>query len=398
MPAWRQILLSHDRFLSLSGISTFQKGQPVTEQLEKYWLDLIGVGIRPYGSKAIEKARDVMLGNVRAYSPDAFVHEFAEPAWVCGDWSLAFAAPEKGEIPSFLLIGSGAGEFEGELRHIGTNSIWRMYIWERFAVMNGNEIAAYISVRSDGDAIPQTLLEGCCEKPHFVVGRSMLDTFLRCKREKLIVKGYANTSRRPDAKGYNIVAPIAKGAKRVLIMAHYDTVYNSVGAYDNASGTAVVVELGRILSGLKPQCGLEIILMDGEEFCLAGSRAYARDHGEDIDFVINIDGVGREKILEVWAGNEAFEREMMDVLRDHESEFEIIYKWPPAPGSDHAPFYDKGLPVVMLTFNDLGILHTKDDVYERSKLDNMQLMVRLVLEILAAKGIIRLEGGHDNVR
>lgn len=109
--------------------------------------------------------------------------------------------------------------------------------------------------------------------------------------------------------------------------------------------------------------------------------------------MINIDGVGREKILEVWAGDEAFEREMMEVLRVHESEFEIIYKWPPAPGSDHAPFYEKGLPVVMLTFNDLGILHTEKDVYERSKLGNMRIMVRLVLEILAAKGVIQLEGG-----
>ncbi len=266
-----------------------------------------------------------------------------------------------------------------------------MYNWERFAVMNGDDVAAYVSVRSDGEAIPQTLLEGCCEKPHFVVGRSMLETFLRCEREKLIVKGRADTRRAPDAKGYNVVLPVAKGGKgekRVLVMAHYDTVYNTVGAYDNASGAAVVMEVGRLLRGMPVRGGVEIILMDGEEYCLAGSRAYAERYGDDIDFVINIDGVGREKILEVWAGDEAFERGMMAVLREREKEFKIIYKWPPAPGSDHAPFYEKGLPVVMLTFNDLGILHTAKDVYESSKLDNMRTMVRLVLDILRARGVI----------
>ena len=47
-----------------------------------------------------------------------------------------------------------------------------------------------------------------------------------------------------------------------------------------------------------------------------------------------------------------------------------------------------GLPVAMLTFNDLGILHTKDDVYERSKLGNMRLMVEMVLDILRARNVV----------
>lgn len=370
------------------------------EQLERYWRDLIDAGIRPYGSPGMERARDVMLARAREFSPGAHTHEFAEPGWEAGDWSLEFTAPEPKPIKSFILIGSGAGAFSGEVRHIGTNHIWRMYLWERFAVMNGDEIAAYISVRNNGEAIPQTLLEGCSDKPHFVVGQSMLGTFMRCKTERLAVKGFANTRRQPDAKGHNVVVPVAptppasENGKRVLITAHYDTVYNTVGAYDNASGAAVALELGRILRNKaaagKVKRGLDVVLMDGEEYNLAGSRAYARDcaRRDGIDFVVNIDGVGREKVLEVWAGNEAFEREMMAVLRPREKEFEIIYKWPPAPGSDHAPFYEMGIPAVMLTFNDQGILHTAEDVYERSKLDHMRVMTELALDILQFKNII----------
>ena len=43
----------------------------------------------------------------------------------------------------------------------------------------------------------------------------------------------------------------------------------------------------------------------------------------------------------------------------------------------------------MLTFNDQGILHTPEDIIEKSKQRNMEKMVRLNLELLERIGVIQ---------
>ena len=108
--------------------------------------------------------------------------------------------------------------------------------------------------------------------------------------------------------------------------------------------------------------------------------------------MLNIDGVGRDSVLEVWSGPEPVERTIRQCLSKSPESFQAIYKWPPPPGSDHAPYFDKGIPVCMLTFNDQGILHSPKDIYEESKLDNMAVMVRLSLDLLEQMEIIRKKG------
>mgnify|MGYP000179783805 FL=1 len=58
------------------------------------------------------------------------------------------------------------------------------------------------------------------------------------------------------------------------------------------------------------------------------------------------------------------------------------FKNPPPPGSDHTPFYERGVPCCMYTFNDQGIIHTPGDVYDERKLANMEKMLHLVLYTL----------------
>ncbi len=79
-------------------------------------------------------------------------------------------------------------------------------------------------------------------------------------------------------QGINIVAERAgtdKTAGNILVGAHYDTVYQSPGADDNASGVAVVLEIARLLAQPTPR-GLQLVLFDKEETGLLGSQAYAK--------------------------------------------------------------------------------------------------------------------------
>ncbi|MDP5229703.1 MAG: M20/M25/M40 family metallo-hydrolase [Cellulophaga sp.] len=66
----------------------------------------------------------------------------------------------------------------------------------------------------------------------------------------------------------------------VMIGAHFDSWHSASGATDNGAGTAVMMEVMRIIksSGLKPKRTIRIALWGGEEQGYLGSMAYAENH------------------------------------------------------------------------------------------------------------------------
>ena len=67
----------------------------------------------------------------------------------------------------------------------------------------------------------------------------------------------------------NIIA----GAGDFIVGAHYDTVFGSPGADDNASGVAALLEIARVLA---PRTGVQFVAFTLEEQGMAGSAHYAR--------------------------------------------------------------------------------------------------------------------------
>ena len=92
--------------------------------------------------------------------------------------------------------------------------------------------------------------------------------------------------------------------KKIIISAHYDTVV-APGFCDNGAGTAAMLELARVFSEAKrrslytPPYTFLFIAFADEEFWLIGSYYYVIRHRhelEDIVGVINIDGIGSDKL------------------------------------------------------------------------------------------------------
>ncbi len=97
--------------------------------------------------------------------------------------------------------------------------------------------------------------------------------------------------------GINIIAeqPGSNSkAGTILIAAHYDTVANSPGADDNASGIAVVLEVARLFSSISTPHPLKIVFFDQEELGLLGSFAFTSlaENLTDLHSVIILDMVG----------------------------------------------------------------------------------------------------------
>jgi hypothetical protein len=91
-----------------------------------------------------------------------------------------------------------------------------------------------------------------------------------------------------DTKGYNVVAEI-KGTdpslkeEIVMLGGHLDSWQSATGATDNAAGSAVMMEVVRILKtiGVQPRRTIRIALWGGEEQGLHGSRGYVKNHFAD---------------------------------------------------------------------------------------------------------------------
>ncbi len=165
--------------------------------------------------------------------------------------------------------------------------------------------------------------------------------------------------------GYNILAtkPGPNG-KIIVAGGHYDSVADTPGAGDNASGTAVVLELARALAKKPNQHTLRFIAFDAEEFGLLGSKYYVDNLPEraraQIIAMLNFDmlGGGRGPLLA--GGNGA----LGQLAREAGKEMGIEarnFALGGGAGSDHQSFARHGIDTVFFS-RDYDLLHTPQDV------------------------------------
>ncbi len=180
----------------------------------------------------------------------------------------------------------------------------------------------------------------------------------------------------------------APDARWLALSAHFDSVIQSPGADDNGSGVAALLELARRLSGGGFGLELRLLFFDAEENGLIGSGAWvaARDEadlrrcaglinletlgftdrrpgtqvmpagtevifrpGDKGDFLLCLGNLASKGLAD--SVGEALELQASDAFRVE------VFGWLPGAGwvlpdtrrSDHAHFWDRGLPAVLLT-------------------------------------------------
>jgi carboxypeptidase Q len=125
--------------------------------------------------------------------------------------------------------------------------------------------------------------------PTFVVTAEQYNRMARLVEKKSPARVRLNlkaTVSDRDVDGLNIVGEIPGGGKKdeiVMIGAHFDSWHSGTGATDNGAGSAVMIEVMRILKALnlKLDRTVRIGLWGGEEEGLLGSRAYVGEHFAD---------------------------------------------------------------------------------------------------------------------
>lgn len=162
----------------------------------------------------------------------------------------------------------------------------------------------------------------------------------RAERERVEATIEVRTERRA-VEGRNVVARLPGVERpRVLLGGHYDSVPGSPGANDNASGTAVVLEIARAAAGTPLARQAWFVAFDGEEDGLEGSQAMVAAAGREwlgnLSAMLNFDMVGVNDGLMV-GGTES-------VVRAALASGARLTSFDSDGGSDHASFLSAGVP------------------------------------------------------
>ena len=209
-----------------------------------------------------------------------------------------------------------------------------------------------------------------------------------------------------EAAGHNVGA-FVRGSdperlrEFVIVGAHYDHLGGfsrfaldpevsapRLGADDNASGTAAVLELARRLAANPPPRSVLLVHFDAEEWGMVGSRAFVQQPpvpASAIVFMLNLDMVGRlhgRSVLIDGSVADASTRAVADSVA-RALRVPSAHTSATAGRSDHATFALLHVPALSLTSGFHGDYHRVTDVASRIDVPGLTRIVDV------AEGIVR---------
>jgi hypothetical protein len=150
-----------------------------------------------------------------------------------------------------------------------------------------------------------------------------------------------------------------------------DTVAIHYGADDNASGTAGVIELARLVQKTKDSFGRSFIFItfSAEEMGLLGSEYFVSNplvSLPSIKGMINLDMIGRLKDeLTIEGTGSAIETDSLLKVLEKGRPYKVAHSAGAAGGSDHTSFYNKGIPVFFFFSGMHYDYHTPTDTPDK---------------------------------
>jgi hypothetical protein len=206
--------------------------------------------------------------------------------------------------------------------------------------------------------------------------------------------------------GHNVIGYIDNGARTTAVIgAHYDHLGygedgNSLlrtgehlvhhGADDNASGTAALIELARMLRKSKDkQNNYLFIAFSGEELGLFGSK-YFTDHPtvdlNSINYMINMDMVGRlnDSLNSITIGGYGTSPVWEQAIQpgNNQSFFTIKIDSSGTGPSDHTSFYRKDIPVLFFFTGLHPDYHRPSDVADKINYGGEYKMVKYIYQLI----------------
>ncbi|MDF2381399.1 M28 family peptidase [Nostoc ellipsosporum NOK] len=205
--------------------------------------------------------------------------------------------------------------------------------------------------------------------------------------------------------GHNVVGYIDNGAPTTVILgAHFDHLGygedgNSMlrtgeklihnGADDNASGTAALMELGRLLKNSKAKKNNYLfVAFSGEELGLFGSKYFTQNPTIDLataNYMINMDMVGRLKdsTRALTIGGYGTSPQWAGVIQpEKKGYFAITIDSSGSGPSDHTSFYRKDIPVLFYFTGTHPDYHKPSDDFDKINYTGEVMIIQHIRQLV----------------
>ena len=370
---------AHDSSATVAALPAAFSGEEAFRHVEQ----LAGViGSRPAGSDKEKQAADYIEAqfDLQAYRVSQQPFEFE--AYELRDASLEVAGPSQQDIAADGLYRSPNGQVSGPLAVAGIGRPEDfptaglkdgIALIERGTLRVGQKVANAADTGAAGVVIYNN------EPGPFQgnLGRGADIPAVSISREdgqrlkELLEQGSVEVRLNVDAsqeliESQNVVANAGESC-RIVVGGHYDSVAEGPGANDNASGTAAVIELARVLRAQAASQELCFIAFGGEELGLWGSRRYVQGLTEDetshMVAMLNLDMVG---VGDRWRlfGSEDLSAIAMEAAQAADAPVQAFTAQSRRGGSDHSSFIRAGIPAVFIHLMNDPNYHTPEDKEE----------------------------------
>ncbi len=290
-----------------------------------------------------------------------------------------FTQPEYGvmHVDSFSLLKTSAeGFFIMREMHRNEDAIFLISDWLEFLELFGHEFDAHeVCLVNDLNSQPK----------HIFVDAKQWKSLPRFTHKFVDKQDILNTE--------NLIYPVYSHPNNTstwVFCAHYDHLGKSKsgvyypGADDNASGVALLIELGREIkrAGLQLPMNLTIVFFSAEELGLLGSRyfvEYSPHFDSNTTLCLNFDMVGfvTGNLLRVIQYGAPLKLEFSDsknILIDWIPQSHFLHEF----SSDHLSFVSRGVPALHFFSGLHAFYHTEDDSSDKVNFDNLNGLFNLL--------------------
>ena len=189
-----------------------------------------------------------------------------------------------------------------------------------------------------------------------------------------------------DGESHNVIAEIpGRNGEFITLSAHLDTTRMSHGSYDNMSGCVGLLGVMDALKDKDLNYGLRFVFCGSEERGLLGSKAYVRDHEQDLEQAalnINLDMIGT--VMGKFIACASAEEGLASYLRYMGAELNFpVDAHTGVYSSDSTPFADKGVPAVSLARiagGNAAPIHCRYDTMDVLSMTQMEKDIAFIAE------------------
>lgn len=375
--------------------------------------------IREAGTSTEEKAASLIREELKSFGMESMLSEFTFNTWEIRKAELTVTEPynKTYQVTGYQRCGSTAGEgVEAEFLYVENgddislshaagkivmvNEIVRKDMYLKLLKAGA---AGFVSISGSptdtgedriprAAAIPQKVYEALNEKEriqgvgiHYLDAVEMVTEGAKKVRLTLLQEEVTRTSRNVEAR----IQGSDHADEILTLTAHYDSVPEGPGAYDNMAGAAIIMEVCRYLKEHQPRRTVEFVWFGAEEKGLLGSRHYIKMHEHELGkhrFNMNVDLAGQlvgGNVIGVTADPSVCS--MLTYLAA-ETGIGMTTKnqiW----GSDSNTFAWKGIPAMTLNRDGFG-MHTHYDTVDLLSAWSLERSARLLAHIAENLGNI----------